>query len=143
MPKADLYLVNSAFEVVTGACPHDCPDTCSWQVAVDNASGRAVDIWGHADHPVTQGRLCGKVDRYLERTYHAGRLTTPLRRVGPKGSGQFEPVGWQEAIAAIAGRLRSVIGKYGAEAVLPYSYSGTLGFLQGEGMATRFFSRLG
>ena len=69
-------------QIVTGVCPHDCPDTCTWQVAVDRASGRAVDIWGHADHPVTQGRLCGKVDRYLERVYHAGRLTTPLRVPG-------------------------------------------------------------
>ncbi|MCB0149336.1 MAG: molybdopterin oxidoreductase family protein [Caldilineaceae bacterium] len=143
MSRVDLYLGNPDYSVVTGACPHDCPDTCSWQVAVEKSSGRAVDIWGHADHPITQGRLCGKVDRYLERTYHAGRLATPLRRVGPKGSGQYEPVGWDEAVAAIAGRLRAIIGEHGAEAVLPYSYSGTLGFLQGEGMATRFFNRMG
>jgi len=143
MAKIDLYATNSAFTVVTGACPHDCPDTCSWQVAVESATGRAVDIWGNADHPITQGKLCGKVDRYLERTYHADRLTTPLRRVGPKGSGHFEPVAWEEALADIARRLRAIISAYGAEAVLPYSYSGTLGFLQGEGMATRFFNRLG
>ncbi len=143
MSKVDLYLDTPDYAVVTGACPHDCPDTCSWQVAVEKSSGRAVDIWGHADHPITQGRLCGKVDRYLERTYHAGRLSTPLRRVGPKGSGHFEPVGWDEATVAIAGRLRAIIDEYGAEAVLPYSYSGTLGFLQGEGMATRFFNRMG
>lgn len=143
MAKLHLYAENPAFTVITGACPHDCPDTCSWQVAVERASGRAVDIWGHADHPITQGKLCGKVDRYLERTYHADRLTKPLRRVGAKGSGQFEPVSWGEAIAEIAQRLRAVIAEYGAEAVLPYSYSGTLGFLQGEGMATRFFNRMG
>ncbi len=143
MSRVDLYLGNPDYAVVTGACPHDCPDTCSWQVAVEKSSGRAVDIWGHAGHPITRGRLCGKVDRYLERTYHTGRLATPLRRVGPKGSGHFEPVAWDEAIAAIAGQLRSIIDQYGAEAVLPYSYSGTLGFLQGEGMATRFFNRMG
>ncbi|MFN3980130.1 MAG: molybdopterin-dependent oxidoreductase [Caldilinea sp.] len=143
MAKLHLYAENPSFTVITGACPHDCPDTCSWQVAVDRASGRAVDIWGHVDHPITQGKLCGKVDRYLERTYHADRLTTPLRRVGAKGSGLFEPVSWTEAIADIAQRLRAVIAEYGAEAVLPYSYSGTLGFLQGEGMATRFFNRMG
>jgi len=143
MSKIDLYSARDAYTVVTGACPHDCPDTCSWQVAVDKTSGRAVDIWGHADHPITQGRLCGKVNHYLERTYHAERLTKPLRRVGPKGSGQFEPIGWEEAVAGIAHRLRSVITTYGPEAVLPYSYSGTLGFLQGEGMATRFFNRIG
>lgn len=143
MARIDLYQTNPSYTIITGACPHDCPDTCSWQVAVENASGRAVDIWGHADHPITQGKLCGKVDRYLERTYHADRLTTPLRRVGVKGSGQFEPVPWGEAIADIAQRLQAIITDYGAEAVLPYSYSGTLGFLQGEGMATRFFNRMG
>ncbi|MCB0106462.1 MAG: molybdopterin oxidoreductase family protein, partial [Caldilineaceae bacterium] len=91
MSKLTLYENNSVFEVITGACPHDCPDTCSWQVAVDRASGKAVDIWGNGAHPVTQGRLCGKVDRYLERTYHRDRLLTPLKRVGPKGSGHFVP----------------------------------------------------
>ncbi|HAJ37326.1 MAG TPA: molybdopterin oxidoreductase, partial [Chloroflexi bacterium] len=143
MTKIDLYQHNPAITIITGACPHDCPDTCSWQVAVDRRSGRAVDIWGHPQHPITQGRLCGKVDRYLERTYHAGRLMTPLRRVGPKGSGQFAPVTWDDAITDIAAQLRTMIETYGAEAVLPYSYSGTLGFLQGEGMAARFFNRMG
>jgi anaerobic selenocysteine-containing dehydrogenase len=143
MASIDLYQANPSYTIVTGACPHDCPDTCSWQVAVENASGRAVDIWGRAEHPITQGRLCGKVDRYLERTYHADRLTTPLRRSGPKGSGQFTQVSWGEAISAIAQRLQAIITDHGAEAVLPYSYSGTLGFLQGEGMATRFFNRMG
>ena len=143
MSRLNLYLDNPAFDVVTGACPHDCPDTCSWQVAVDRATGAAVDLWGHPDHPITQGRLCGKVDRYLERTYHKDRLTAPLRRVGPKGSGRFERVSWEEAIADIARRLRAIIEEDGPEAVLPYSYSGTLGFLQGEGMASRFFNRMG
>jgi anaerobic selenocysteine-containing dehydrogenase len=143
MSKAAVYLSDPTINVVTGVCPHDCPDTCSWQVAVDRNSGRALDLWGHPEHPVTQGRLCGKVDHYLERTYHAGRLTTPLRRVGPKGSGQFEPVTWAEAIAEIAARLAAVIAADGAEAVLPYSYAGTMGLLQGEGMASRFFNRMG
>ena len=106
MNKAALYQSDPAIQVITGVCPHDCPDTCSWQVAVDRSSRQAVDIWGNPDHPVTQGRLCGKVDRYLERTYHPDRLTTPLRRVGPKGSGQYEPVSWTEAIAEIAERCR-------------------------------------
>lgn len=142
MSKLTLYENDPSIQIVTGVCPHDCPDTCSWQVAVDS-SGQAVDIWGHPDHPVTQGRLCGKVDRYLERTYHAGRLTTPLRRVGPKGSGQFEPVSWETAVQEIAARLQQIIASAGAEAVLPYSYAGTMGLLQGEGMASRFFHRMG
>jgi anaerobic selenocysteine-containing dehydrogenase len=143
MSKLTLYENDPAVEIVTGACPHDCPDTCTWQVAVERTSGRAVDIWGHDGHPVARGRLCGKVDRYLERVYHADRLITPLRRVGPKGSGQFEPVTWETAIAEIGGRLREIIATWGPEAVLPYSYAGTMGFLQGEGMATRFFNRMG
>jgi anaerobic selenocysteine-containing dehydrogenase len=132
-----------ALHIVTGVCPHDCPDSCSWQVAVEPATGRALDLWGHPDHPVTQGTLCTKVDKYLERTYHAERLTTPLRRIGPKGSGQFAPVTWDAAIGEIAQRLRAVIATHGAEAVLPYSYAGTMGLLQGEGMASRFFHRMG
>ncbi len=106
-------------------------------------SERAVDIWGHAGHPFTAGKLCGKVDNYLERTYHRDRLTTPLRRIGPKGEGRFEPIGWDAAIAEIAERTRAVVERSGPEAVLQYSYAGTMGLLQGEGMAQRFFNRLG
>jgi anaerobic selenocysteine-containing dehydrogenase len=143
MSKLARYAHDPALEIITGACPHDCPDTCSWQVAVDRTTGRAVDIWGNADHPITQGKLCGKVDRYLERTYHRDRLTTPLKRVGPKGSGQFVPVSWAEAMADIGQKLQRVVAEFGPEAVLPYSYAGTMGLLQGEGMATRFFNKLG
>jgi anaerobic selenocysteine-containing dehydrogenase len=143
MPKIALYADNPAFIIVTGACPHDCPDTCTWQVAVEHSSGRAVDLWGHDNHPITQGKLCGKVDRYLERTYHRERLLTPLKRTGPKGSGQFTPISWEQALAEIAARLQQVIAEDGPEAVLPYSYAGTMGLLQGEGMATRFFNKLG
>lgn len=143
MSKLTLYESNPDLTIVTGACPHDCPDTCSWQVAVDRASGEAIDIWGNADHPITQGRLCGKVDRYLERTYHRDRLLTPLKRVGPKGSGNFVPVSWEEALSAIADKLQRIIGEHGPEAILPYSYAGTMGFLQGEGMASRFFNKMG
>ncbi len=137
------YESDPDIDIVTGVCPHDCPDSCAWQVAVDRTTGRAVDIWGHAGHPVTAGALCTKVDRYLERTYHRDRLTTPFKRVGEKGSGQFAPISWEEAIATIAARLHSVIDQYGAEAVLPYSYGGTMGLLQSEGMAQPFFNRMG
>ena len=96
MSRRTQYEHNPASTMITGACPHDCPDTCIWQVAVDHNTGRAIDIWGNDAHPITQGKLCGKVDRYLERTYHRDRLLTPLKRSGPKGSGQFIPVSWDE-----------------------------------------------
>jgi anaerobic selenocysteine-containing dehydrogenase len=105
---------------VRGACPHDCPDTCALVTTVEG--GRATRIQGDPDHPFTQGFLCAKVNRYLERTYHEDRLLHPLRRVGPKGPGgsvRFERVGWDEALADIADRLHAVIREHGAEAILP------------------------
>jgi anaerobic selenocysteine-containing dehydrogenase len=142
-PKPKRGRSDPRMRVVTGVCPHDCPDTCAWQVAVDPESGRAVDIWGHADHPFTAGKLCGKVDNYLARSYHPDRLTTPLRRVGAKGEGRFAAIGWGEAIAEIAARTHELVARHGAETVLQYSYAGTMGLLQGEGMAQRLFHRLG
>ncbi len=128
--------------VIRGACPHDCPDTCATLVTVEN--GRAVKIAGDPDHPVTQGFLCAKVNRYLERTYHRERLTTPLRRVGPKGEGRFERISWSEAIAEISTKLKAIINSPdGAQAILPYSYAGTMGYVQGESMDRRFFHTLG
>ena len=126
--------------IVKGACPHDCPDTCALLVTVRD--GRAVRVAGDPDHPTTRGVLCTKVARYTERTYHPDRVLTPLRRVGPKGSGRFEPVGWEEALADIAARL-SAIAARDPQRILPYSYAGTMGWVQGEGMASRFFHRLG
>ena len=108
------YQSDPNVQIVTGVCPHDCPDSCSWQVAVDRATGRALDIWGHPEHPITAGALCTKVDRYLERTYHRDRLTTPLKRTGAKGEGRFTPVSWDEAIDGIAARLQETITRYGA-----------------------------
>jgi anaerobic selenocysteine-containing dehydrogenase len=104
--------------------------------------GRAVRVQGDPDHPTTHGALCTKVSRYPERTYHAERVLTPLKRVGPKGSGRFEPVGWDEALADIAGRLKAIAAR-DPQAILPYSYAGTMGLVQGEAMAGRFFHRLG
>jgi molybdopterin guanine dinucleotide-containing S/N-oxide reductase-like protein len=137
--SAALPLLSSG--VVRGACPHDCPDTCAIITTVED--GRAVRIQGDPDHPVTQGFLCAKVNRYLDRTYHADRLTHPLKRVGPKGRGQFERVSWDDALADIALKLRQVISEHGAQAILPYSYAGTMGYLQGESMDRRFFHTLG
>ena len=127
-------------ETVRGACPHDCPDTCALLTTVQG--GVAVRVAGNPDHPPTDGALCTKVSRYTERTYHPERILQPLRRVGPKGSGRFEPVGWDEALDTIAARL-SAIATHNPEAIVPYSYAGTMGLVQGEGMAARFFHRLG
>jgi len=128
---------------VVGACPHDCPDTCSLVTTVQD--GVAVKVQGNPHHPQTDGVLCTKVARYTERTYHPERLLQPLRRSGPKGSGQFTPVSWDEALADIAQRLQSIVAdpQRGPQAVLPYSYAGTMGWVQGEAMADRFFNRMG
>ena len=104
---------------------------------------KAVDVRGDPDHPVTRGFLCAKVDRYLERTYHKERLTTPLRRVGAKGEGRFEPATWDEAIDDIAMRLQRVARESGPQSILPYSYAGTMGYIQGGSMDRRFFHKLG
>ena len=125
---------------VRGACPHDCPDTCAWLATVEN--GIATKVQGNADHPQTGGVLCTKVTRYAERTYHPDRLLTPLKRCGPKGSGQFVAVSWDSALLDIASELKTIAAR-DAEAVVPYSYAGTMGLVQGEAMAGRFFNRLG
>ncbi|MFN3736093.1 molybdopterin-dependent oxidoreductase [Hydrogenophaga sp.] len=125
---------------VLGACPHDCPDTCSLVTTVEN--GVAVRVQGNPKHRHTDGVLCAKVSKYTERTHHPERLLTPLKRVGPKGSGQFAPVSWDEALDDIAQRLKAIAAR-DPQAILPYSYAGTMGLVQGEGMAGRFFHRLG
>jgi anaerobic selenocysteine-containing dehydrogenase len=127
--------------IVRGACPHDCPDTCTMLVHVRD--GRAVRVQGDPEHPITQGFLCTKVNRYVERTYHRDRLTVPLRRVGRKGEGRFEPASWDEALDDIARRLRQVIDTDGPQAILPYSYAGTMGQVQGGSIDRRLFHRLG
>ncbi|MCE9601640.1 MAG: molybdopterin oxidoreductase family protein [Gemmatimonadetes bacterium] len=129
-------------QIIRGACPHDCPDTCATLVTVED--GRATRIQGDPEHPFTQGFLCTKVNRYLERTYHADRVLTPLRRVGPKGSGAFVEATWDEALDAISAKLNAIRHSAdGPQAILPYSYAGTMGLLQSEGMDRRFFHVLG
>jgi anaerobic selenocysteine-containing dehydrogenase len=140
VPTAPAGSADSAVRRVRGACPHDCPDTCALEIDVRH--GRVVRVAGAADHPPTQGVLCTKVSRYAERTYHPERVLQPLRRVGPKGSGRFEPVGWDAALDDIARRLTAIAAR-NPEAILPYSYCGTMGLVQGEGMAARFFNKLG
>ena len=126
--------------VVRAVCPHDCPDTCALHVTV--RAGRVTRVAGDPDHPPTHGALCTKVSRYAERTYHPDRVLTPLRRVGKKGEGRFEPVSWDLALDDIASRLKAINAR-APQAILPYSYAGTMGLVQGDGMAARFFHRLG
>ncbi|WP_428420106.1 molybdopterin-containing oxidoreductase family protein [Methylibium sp.] len=137
-PAADSDL--SGVRTVRGACPHDCPDTCALRVTVQG--GRVVKVQGAVDHPTTHGALCTKVSRYAERSYHAERVLHPLRRVGSKGAGRFERVGWDEALDDIAGRLAAIAAR-DPQAIVPYSYAGTMGLVQGESMAARFFHKLG
>jgi anaerobic selenocysteine-containing dehydrogenase len=128
---------------VLGACPHDCPDTCALVTTVQD--GIAIKVQGNPEHRHTDGALCTKVSRYTERSYHPDRVLQPLKRVGPKGQGQFAPVSWEAALTDIAARLQAIAAKGpdAAQAILPYSYAGTMGLVQGEGMAARFFNRLG
>ena len=125
---------------VQAACPHDCPDTCAMRVTVQG--DKVIRLQGDPDHPTTNGALCTKVSRYAERTEHAERVLRPLKRVGPKGRGEFVPVSWDEALTDIAARLGEIAAR-APEAILPYSYAGTMGMVQGEGMAARFFNKLG
>jgi anaerobic selenocysteine-containing dehydrogenase len=127
--------------VIRGACPHDCPDTCAWEVTVRD--GVAEKLVGVKEHPFTRGGLCAKVSHFLERTYSPDRLRQPLMRTGPKGSGAFEPVSWDVALAHIGERLGAIVEEHGGEAVLPYSFAGTQGLVQGASMDRRFFARLG
>ena len=125
---------------VLGACPHDCPDTCSLLTTVQD--GVAIKVQGNPNHPLTDGVLCTKVSRYTERTYHPDRVLHPMKRVGPKGSGQFQQVSWDAALSDIATRLNAIADKH-PERILPYSYAGTMGMVQGESIAMRFFNLLG
>jgi len=122
-------------------CALDCPDACSVLVTVED--GKGTRLRGNPAHPVTRGFLCGKVARYLEREYAPDRLLYPLRRVGAKGEGRFARVTWDEALDEIAARLKAIAAEFGSEAILPYSYAGTMGLLAGSGMDRRFFHRLG
>ncbi len=127
--------------IVHGACPHDCPDTCAWLVTVRN--GQAVQIAGDPTHPHTKGFLCAKVQHYLSFVYHRERLATPLKRIGRKGKGLFREITWNEAFGLIADEWRHIAELQGAEAILPFSYSGTLGVVHNESLDRRFFNRLG
>jgi anaerobic selenocysteine-containing dehydrogenase len=127
--------------LVRGCCPHDCPDTCATITEVQD--GRAVRFYADPEHFHTQGWLCAKVRPYLERVYAPDRLLYPLRRVGTKGSGEWERISWERAVAEIAERWQQIIAREGAAAILPYSYSGTLGLLQAAVCDARLWNRMG
>lgn len=127
-------------ELKRSVCPYDCPDTCGLLVEVEN--GRAVRVSGDPDHPFTRGTLCPKMLHYEQTVHSPLRLTTPLVRTGPKGSGSFRPATWDETVAVIAARWKDIIACHGAEAILPYSYAGTMGLVQ-RNAGHPFFHRLG
>jgi anaerobic selenocysteine-containing dehydrogenase len=130
--------------VVHAACPHDCPDACGTLITVEN--GQATRIQGDPAHPITRGFLCAKVAKYLDRVYSPDRVLYPMRRVAPKGRGgeaAFERITWDEALNQIVAKLKDISEEFGPEAVLPYSYGGNLGVLNGGSMDMRFFHRLG
>jgi anaerobic selenocysteine-containing dehydrogenase len=133
MPNAD--------RTVLAACPHDCPDTCSMLVTV--RGGRAVSVRGNPDHPFTRGGLCVKVDNYPDRVYSPARVLEPLRRSGAKGGGRFVPISWAQALDEIRARWTAIIDRHGPTAILPYSYLGTQGLLNGLNAGDPFFNRLG
>jgi anaerobic selenocysteine-containing dehydrogenase len=135
------FIIESVTDTLHSTCALDCPDACSLLVTVED--GIATKLRGNPEHPITRGFLCAKVAQYLEREYHPSRLQHPLRRTGPKGAGQFERISWDTALAEIATRLNAAASEFGPESILPYSYGGTLGYLQGGGMDRRFFHRLG
>ncbi|HET6423104.1 MAG TPA: molybdopterin-dependent oxidoreductase, partial [Planctomycetaceae bacterium] len=123
-------------------CPLDCPDTCSMLVTVED--GAASRLRGDPEHPFTRGFLCHKMAHYLERVYSPRRVLHPLRRIGPKGSGEFERISWDTALDVIAQQFRALMTSAdGPQAILPYSYCGTMGRIQGESLDRRFFHRLG
>ncbi len=132
---------STATQIIKGACPHDCPDTCALEYHVRD--GTLIDVKGALSHSVTAGVLCTKVAKYPLRTYHPTRIQTPLKRIGKKGEGKFVPISWEEALTTIASKFKSIIAEHGAEAILPYSYAGNMGMLQYASMDRRFFHAIG
>ena len=126
---------------VHAACPHDCPDTCAMLVTVQDDT--AVKVQGDPDHPYTNGGLCVKVSRYLDRVYHPQRVLHPMRRSGPKGSGEFTRISWEDAIEEIGARFQEIVNTDGGEAIMPVSYLGTQGILNGLNVGDPFFAKLG
>src|SRR5680860_610186 len=132
---------NGATKLIRGACPHDCPDTCATISEVRD--GKVINFTADPDHPITRGWLCAKVRPYLRRVYAEDRLLHPVRRSGPKGSNRWERITWDEAITEIRDRWVQIIGEFGPAAILPYSYSGTLGLVEMTVSSARLWNRMG
>ena len=144
MTALDTPPVAAATRTVHGTCHHDCPDSCGWVATVeDRPSGPvAVQLRGNPTHPYSAGELCPKVNRFLDRVYSPDRLTTPLRRVGAKGEGRFEPISWDAALTEIATRFTAIIDEVGPEAIVPYVSAGNQSLLA-MSFIDRFWNRLG
>jgi len=152
-PSPNESIIDLMKKVVHAACPHDCPDACGVLITVQD--GWATKIQGDPAHPVTRGFLCAKVAKYLDRVYSPDRVLYPMRRVGPKGPSAarsaakaaddsvWQRITWDEALDEITAKFRTISAEFGSEAILPYSYGGTLGILNGGSMDRRFFHRLG
>ncbi|NBW53456.1 MAG: molybdopterin oxidoreductase family protein, partial [Betaproteobacteria bacterium] len=128
-------------EFFHGGCPHDCPDTCSMVYEVRDK--KLIGVKGNKDHPMTRGGLCVKLQDYEKRHYHPDRLLYPMKRVGPKGSKQFQRISWDEALDTIVSRWKAIINEYGSEAIMPNSYLGNQGLVHGLNGGDSFFARLG
>lgn len=124
-----------------GGCPHDCPDTCSMVYEVE--SGKLISVKGNSEHPMTRGGLCVKLKDYEKRHYHPDRLLHPMRRTGPKGSGQYEQISWDEALDEITSRWKTIIEEFGPQAIIPYSYLGNQGLVHGLNGGDAFFNKMG
>ena len=128
-------------QTVLGTCHHDCPDSCGWIATVED--GVVVKLRGNPDHPYSQGELCPKVNRFLDRVYSPDRILNPLRRVGSKGEGRFEEISWEDALDAVASTFHEIIGRDGGEAILPWWDAGTQGLIQMSSLDRRLFGTLG
>ncbi len=134
-------LKDSGIKTYHGGCPHDCPDTCSMVFHVKD--DKLVAVKGNADHPMTRGGLCVKLNDFEKRHYHPDRLLYPMKRVGPKGTKQFERISWDEALDTIVDKWQSIIKDYGPQAIMPNSYLGNQGLVHGLNGGDAFFARLG
>jgi anaerobic selenocysteine-containing dehydrogenase len=126
---------------VLGTCHHDCPDSCGWEVTVQD--GVAVKLRGNPEHPFSQGELCPKVTKFLDRVYSPDRVLYPMRRVGPKGTGQFERISWDSALTEIAARVTHDVAAHGGQAIYPWNDAGTQGLLHMSSLDRRLFAKLG